>query len=316
MTVGCGGKSHRFEKTSGLVLDVGIVGAGIAGLTAAASLIRLGHKVTIYEQSRFASELGAAVNIGPNAAPVLDAIGFDEKRARLMEMIEGKQFDGTTMKENYRGRYDNFASKFHAPWYSAHRVDLHSELKRLALEPLEDAAPAILHLASPVVWVDCEAALLKLQDGTEVRKDLIVGADGLHSLVARCVLGADVASVVVKECVYRFLIPTSKLLDSPITKTLFQEDVATIHVAAASHRRLVWYPCRGGDVQNFVALHPSNLGHKGEPAVKEDQAQAANQAIEDAGALGIFLENVKSYDKIPQRLELVQNTRRDRASAM
>ncbi|CCF38511.1 FAD binding domain-containing protein [Colletotrichum higginsianum] len=261
--------THQFGKSSGIVLDIGIVGAGIAGLTAAAAatLIRLGHSV--YERSRFANKLGAAVNVGPNAAPVLDAIGFDRKKARLVEVMEGKQFDGATLKVNYSGKYDDFASRFHAPWYFSHRVDLHNELKRLALEPPAGVTPATLHLSSPVASVDCEAGLLKFQDGTELQKDLIVGADGLHSVVARSVLGTDIPAGVVNECAYRFLIPTSKLLNNLVTKPLFQEDVATFHVATGSDRRLVWYPCRDGQVQNFVALHPSSVYKKG-PAAKED----------------------------------------------
>lgn len=163
-------------KTPGTIIDI-----GIAGLTAAATLIRLGHHVTIYERSRFADEVGAAVNIGPNAAPVLDALDFDKQRARLLEVVEGKQFDGATRQETYRGRYDDFASKYRAPWYFSHQVDLHNELKRLALEPpATDAEPAELHLSSAVASVDCEAGVLTLQDGTEVTKDVIVGADGLH----------------------------------------------------------------------------------------------------------------------------------------
>jgi hypothetical protein len=51
-------------------------------------------------------------------------------------------------------------------------------------------------------------------------------------------------------------------------------------------------------------------------ALRKDQAQGANQAIEDAGALSVFLANVQRLEDIPSRLELVQNTRRDRAAAM
>lgn len=50
--------------------------------------------------------------------------------------------------------------------------------------------------------------------------------------------------------------------------------------------------------------------------MQTEQAQGANQAIEDAGALSVFLANVKRLEDIPSRLELVQNTRRDRAAAM
>ncbi|TIC91646.1 6-hydroxynicotinate 3-monooxygenase [Colletotrichum higginsianum] len=323
--------THQFGKSSGIVLDIGIVGAGIAGLTAAAAATHANLYLSVpkvYERSRFANKLGAAVNVGPNAAPVLDAIGFDRKKARLVEVMEGKQFDGATLKVNYSGKYDDFASRFHAPWYFSHRVDLHNELKRLALEPPAGVTPATLHLSSPVASVDCEAGLLKFQDGTELQKDLIVGADGLHSVVARSVLGTDIPAGVVNECAYRFLIPTSKLLNNLVTKPLFQEDVATFHVATGSDRRLVWYPCRDnaedlklwqlayrGPIRQWTSGKAILIGDAAHPMLPH-QGQGANQAIEDAGALGVFLANVKDRNEVPRRLESVQNIRRDRAGAM
>ncbi|KAH7133854.1 FAD binding domain-containing protein, partial [Dactylonectria macrodidyma] len=357
-------KVHQFDNGSGLVLDIGIVGAGIAGLTTAAALARLGHRVSIYERSRFSNEVGAAVNIGPNAAPVLNALGFNFKRARLLEVREGKQFNAQTLEETYRGAYDDFESRFDAFWYFSHRVDLHNELRKLALEPSQFFQGATLHLSSPVASVDCESGVLTFEDGTRVDKDVIIGADGVHSVVARCVLGADVPAGVVNECAYRFLIPTAKLLNNPTTRPLFQEDKATFHIAATPEMRLVWYPCRGGEVQNFVGLHPAKSGRDTEedwhaggkvddlldtfsnfhPTLVEicrnaedlklwklmyrapirqwargkviiigdaahpmlpHQGQGANQAIEDAGALGVLLSDLKSLQDIPRRLELV-----------
>ncbi|KAH7128873.1 FAD binding domain-containing protein [Dactylonectria macrodidyma] len=258
-------KVHQFDNESGLVLDIGIVGAGIAGLTTAATLTRLGHN--IYERSRFSNEVGAAVHVGPNAAPVLEALGFDSKRARFLEAQEGVQFNAVTLEEVYRGNFEDFESRFDAPLYFSHRVDLHNELRRLALEPpSEELAGATLYLSSPVAGIDCENGVLTLENGRRFQKDLIIGADGIHSVVARCLLDTDILTGVVNECAYRFLIPTSKLLDNPMTRPLFREDKITSHIAATPDRRLVWYPCRGGEIQNFVGLHPT----KPECDIQED----------------------------------------------
>ncbi|RYC80438.1 hypothetical protein BFJ63_vAg16674 [Fusarium oxysporum f. sp. narcissi] len=375
MTVTTSSTNIAFDNGAGLSLDIGIVGAGIAGLSAAAALARLGHRVDIYERSHFSNEIGAAVNIGPNAGPVMKALGFDITGAKLLEAQEGKQFDAVTMETMYHGNYEDFTSRFGAPWYFSHRVDLHNELRRLAVEPSEKFPGSNLHLGKTVKSVDCEANLVIFQDGTKEHKDVIIAADGIHSVIAPCILGSDIPAASINECAYRFLIPTAKLRENPATAGLFQEDKTTFHVASKADRRLVWYPCRDGQIQNFAGIHPAKAGRQTEedwhaqgnkndlldtfsgfhPSLVEicksaeelklwklqyrapidrwtkqgviligdaahpmlpHQGQGANQAIEDAGALGILLSNISDRKDIARRLELVQSLRRKRSSAM
>jgi salicylate hydroxylase len=70
--------------------------------------------------------------------------------------------------------------KYGAPWYLYHRIDLHTELKRLAIESTCDSQPAKINLSSEVVDVDCEKGTLTLANGSVHRKDLIIAADGVH----------------------------------------------------------------------------------------------------------------------------------------
>jgi len=66
-------------------MDVAIVGAGIAGLAASIALTRAGHRVAVYEKSRFKNEIGAAITITPNGNRVLRRWGFDFERARPVD---------------------------------------------------------------------------------------------------------------------------------------------------------------------------------------------------------------------------------------
>ena len=84
------------------------------------------------------------------------------------------------MQEKYRGSYEDFTERFGAPWYFSHRVDLHNEFKRLALEPSDKFPGAKLHLLKNVVDLDCEKGRLTFEDGTSTTKDVVIGADGVH----------------------------------------------------------------------------------------------------------------------------------------
>ena len=159
---------------SGTVLDVGVVGAGVAGLAAAIALCRAGHNVTIYERSTFKNEIGAAISFTPNANLILDRWGFDARKAgetekrcnrRLdPETLECQRFDDLTMVES------EFGHKFNA----FHRVDMHQEIRRIA-----EKAGAAIKLGSEVVDVSCEEGILSFKDGTRVKKDLLIIADGV-----------------------------------------------------------------------------------------------------------------------------------------
>jgi 2-polyprenyl-6-methoxyphenol hydroxylase-like FAD-dependent oxidoreductase len=79
--------------------------------------------------------------------------------------------------------------KYGAPWYLSHRVDVHTELKRLATEPIYGSRTAKITLSSEVVDVDREKGTLTLANGSVHQKDLIVAADGVH--VSSTVLALD-----------------------------------------------------------------------------------------------------------------------------
>lgn len=97
------------------------------------------------------------------------------------------------MEEVYYGSYEDFGKRFGSPWYFSHRVDLHRELKRLALGSSGKFRGAILNISAPVADIECENGILKLEDGTVVYKDVIVGADGIHvrshSIISRRTTG-------------------------------------------------------------------------------------------------------------------------------
>ena len=162
----------------------GVVGAGIAGLSAAVALRRAGWQVDIFERSQSRSEIGAAITVTPNATLVLDRWGFDMEKAaafpnQAKRLALANQPSVVLQREEYVDMADRFG---HGAW-SFHRVDLHRGLKDLAVHPVDNQGmgpPVDIKLGSDVAGVDCEQGILKLADGRTVKKDLVVIADGAH----------------------------------------------------------------------------------------------------------------------------------------
>lgn len=244
-------------------LNVGIVGAGIAGLSAAIGLSHAGHVVEVFEKSRFANEVGAAIHVCPNATRILQNWGFDFVKSRAVLVAHGRVISGKTLQPFYEGTYDNYADRFGAPWYFLHRVDLHSGLKDLAME-----AGVAIRLASEVTSMDCETGTITLANGNTVTKDLIIAADGVHSKAPTLVDEEAIPTAGKGSSAFRFIIPTQKLVDAGLSQSLNIGPVFGMTVAPENNRWLVWYPCRGGEFLNFCGIHPDR---------NEENTQGANE---------------------------------------
>jgi len=153
---------------------------------------------------------------------------------------------------------------FGAAFYYAHRVDLHNELKHLATSEDGPGKPAeILLKKDAVEYVshrypsmeltlltndlkDAEEGVVKLADGTTMKGDLIIGADGIHSNAAKYVIGHDNPAKDTGISCFRLLIPTQVLIDDPETKFLMEGHEGKFRSFNVDDKgkRLVWYCCR------------------------------------------------------------------------
>ena len=85
-----------------------------------------------------------------------------------------------TLETTMAADLKEFPERFGAEFYFMHRVDLHTELRRLAEEPDDRTTPVKINLSSEVVDVDMDTGELALKDGSKCKKDLVVAADGIH----------------------------------------------------------------------------------------------------------------------------------------
>jgi 6-hydroxynicotinate 3-monooxygenase len=166
---------------------IAIVGAGIAGLTAAATLRKLGLRPAIYEQAEAFARIGAGIQMNPNAMKVLRGLGLEE-RIRCV---------GFAPEVGYNREWDSgeitylhpmgaaIEQRFGAPDISLHRAELHAALT--SINP-----PGVVHFNKKLVGLDRAGRGLRLAfaDGSTVHADAVIGADGVHSTVLDILFGA------------------------------------------------------------------------------------------------------------------------------
>jgi len=156
------------------VLQCGVVGAGIAGLGAAIALSNAGHDVEIFERSQFKQEVGAAITMTPNAGLILDHWGFDQEAAKPTDLMQIRVMDWETLELITRNPFDEIFSKYCHRMASYHRVDLHREIRRLAAQH----SSISIRLGARVTKLDCDSGTLGFADGSYMKKDLVIVADG------------------------------------------------------------------------------------------------------------------------------------------
>ncbi|KAL9062190.1 MAG: hypothetical protein Q9157_009143, partial [Trypethelium eluteriae] len=155
------------------VLDIGIVGAGIAGLGSSIALRRSGHAVTIFEKSQFKNEVGAAITFTPNSNRVLHHWGLDFPALGETLKLQARSLNAETLECEERMDLTGAKEKYGDVLNGFHRVDIHRGLR----EKAEELGVKIL-LGKEVVDLDCEAGTFTTKDGETVTKDLIILADG------------------------------------------------------------------------------------------------------------------------------------------
>lgn len=186
---------------------VGIVGAGIGGLTAALLLLRAGFDVRVFEQAPALREAGAGVQLSPNASRILHRLGLADDLAGAGVKPAGwhqrRWYDGSTLLRAPLA--DLVEDAFAYPYYVIHRADL--------LYALAASVPVgRIHLGHRLTGVcdrgDCVEA--RFANGASAEVDVLVGADGIQSAVRRQLFGEESAPY--SGCVaYRGLVPAKRV---------------------------------------------------------------------------------------------------------
>lgn len=226
------------------MLDVLVAGAGIGGLTTALALIQRGHRVRLYEQASELKEVGAGVQIGPNGARVLISLGLQEAMERVVCVPLGREFRLWSTGQRWRAfdLGETAVRRFGAPYWMAHRGDMHAVL----LDAVREADPDAIHSGDTCVGFaqDGNGATILLADGETATGDVLIGADGVHSRIRQQMFG-DGRAEFTGIMVWRGLVPMERLPEHQ------RQLVGNNWLGVGGH--VVTYPLRRGELLNFVA---------------------------------------------------------------
>ena len=218
-----------------------VVGAGIGGLAATLSLRRAGHEVTLVEQAARFTEIGAGIQLAPNATRLLRRLGLLDavaaQAARPSHVSFRTWSDGAEICRYALGC--EVEDAFGAPYLLLHRADLHQALA--AAVP-----PSSVRLNTVVVGIDQDdgSASVTTASGERLRADLVVAADGIRSAARQWLFGADEA-VFSRTVAYRALLPADEVADL---------DLPDLGIWLGPGRHFVHYWVRRGELLNVVAV--------------------------------------------------------------
>jgi 3-hydroxybenzoate 6-monooxygenase len=231
-----------------------IAGGGIGGLTAALALSRCGFRVCLIEQAREFKEIGAGIQLGPNAFKMFERLGITDQinstavfpeSLLVMDSITAEEVTRISLGEKFRDR-------FRYPYALIHRADIHSVL----LQACQNSPLIALVTSQKVVGFedDGDKVVAHTEDGTSYEGAALIGADGLWSTIRATVVG-DGPPRVSGHIAYRAVLATEEV---PLHLR-----IPSMTLWAGPRNHLVHYPLRGGELFNLVAVFHSDRYREG-----------------------------------------------------
>ncbi|SCL50544.1 salicylate hydroxylase [Micromonospora eburnea] len=237
---------------SGQAVRVGILiaGGGIAGLATALGLARAGTRAHVLERAPEFGEVGAGIQLAPNALSALDQLGVLDKVTKDAVFPERKVYidavTGATIATIDLG--EEFVAHYGYPYVVAHRVDLHAAL----LEGCRESGLVTLENSREVLTAENrpdDTVLVTCADGTQYIADAVIGADGVRSKLRDGIIGD--ALVPSRYVAYRGTVPTG-VVGADVTSS------PAVLCWLGPNMHLIQYPLRGGRVYNNVAVFKSD----------------------------------------------------------
>jgi salicylate hydroxylase len=238
-------------RSAGAAPEIAIVGGGIGGLAAAAFLDRAGLASTVYEQAPELTETGAGLVVAPNAARLLRRLGvMDAFRDRAVQLDVGWEFrrwrDGAVLSA------EDLATEcqrlYGEQTYTAHRTDLLEVIRQAVPDPAVRLGKRCTGIDAGSIGDGGGRPCLRFSDGDAAEADIVIGADGIHSVIRGALTGPS-AAVYSGICAFRALVPAEQ------APAFARRRAQTLWLGPGRH--LVHYPVSAGRLVNLVAFAPA-----------------------------------------------------------
>ncbi|MDR3370290.1 3-hydroxybenzoate 6-monooxygenase [Rhodoferax sp.] len=251
-------------------LPVLVAGGGIGGLAAALSLVRQGFHVQVLEQADHIGEIGAGIQLGPNAFHAFDALGVGDK-ARNRSVFTDYMVMHDALDEYQVGKIptgEAFRARFGNPYAVIHRVDIHTSL----LEGAQESGKVEFVTSARVERVEQDAlgVTVHCANGQSYKGQALIGADGGKSVVRTQYVNDPPR--VTGHVVYRAVVEKQDFPEN------LRWNAASIWVGPNCH--LVHYPLRGGEQYNVVVtFHSRGKEEWGVTEGSKEEVQSYFQGI-------------------------------------
>lgn len=226
-------------------LKVLVVGGGIGGIATVLALRQHGIDVQLFEQAPAFGQVGAGLQVSSNAARILLKLGLGEALKKVATYPEGRDYRGWDSGERlyYTPLGDKAQAHFGSPYYAAHRADLLEVL-------LGGLGEHGFHLGSRVERVDQDAngVTLTLANGESAHGDIIIGADGIHSVVRSQLFGAELPRYT-GNVAWRGLVPAERVAHLDLG--------SVVGVWMGPNRSIVQYYVSAGKTFNWIGISRS-----------------------------------------------------------
>ena len=234
LDLGCG----QFGRGKAVALRAVVVGGGLGGMAAALALARAGIDVQVYEQAQQVTAVGAGVSLAPNGLRMLERLGVGEGIGRV-----GARHVSTQLRLSDGRRAQHQSHQFARAGRNVgiHRADLLALLAR-------QLPPGIVRTGHRCTGFsqDAGSATASFADGTTATADVVIGADGIHSVLQGFVVepAEPVFSGVVA---YRGLVPR-----------LDEHPAGVMQMWVGESKHFLVFPVRAGQLLNYVGFVPSD----------------------------------------------------------
>ncbi|EGE08271.1 salicylate hydroxylase [Trichophyton equinum CBS 127.97] len=233
---------------------VAIVGAGLGGLAAAIGIARAGHRVTVLEQQADVQEVGAGIQVPPNASYILQKWGLlpevEQVAVRPRDFIVRSYRTGKVLC--VQNAFPYTFERYGVPYLHIHRADYHrillNEAGRLGVD---------VRLDSTVIGIDFDSPAVHLLGKPDFHADLIVGADGLRSVCRQALLGHADHPQMTGDMAYRIIVRGEDVKRHSELADLAERPGMTHWIGPNGHA--VCYSLKSGEMLNLVLVCPDDL---------------------------------------------------------